>query len=574
VTFSLPWQLWACDFEYYGTDGGGHPVPLCMVARELGTGRLIRQWHGEFGARPPFPVDESAVLIAYNAAAELGCFKALGWPMPAWVLDLSPEFRAETNGLPTAYGKGLLGALDWHHVAGISQAEKDSMRDLILAGGPFTSQERHEILKYCQSDVDELAQLTERMLGRIRRNPKALGQALLRGRYMKSVAGMEHAGVPIDVPLAMAVRERRDVIRKELTREVNARFGVFDEDGRFKTGWLRAMLADREILAGWPRTPKGHVKYDEDTLKDMAKLYPWLHELAETLATLGTLKRNKLVIGPDGRNRTSLWAFTTKTSRNAPKGESIVTQPAWMRGLIKPGPGRSVCYLDWSAQEVWIAAALSGDPALLATVRSGDVYLGLAKRLGLAPEGATKETHGTTRDLFKVITLAISYGMGTKTLASQLGWTTLEARELQRLLARTYPVFYEWSRDAVATGILRGYQSSVFGWTLHASPDTKYTTFKNFPCQANGAEMMRLACILASEAGVQVDVPVHDAIMIEGDTADIADQRAVTTQGMTEAGRIVTGGLEIPVEEHTYSWPDRYMDTKGQPMWDRIMCYM
>jgi hypothetical protein len=31
--------------------------------------------------------------------AEFGCFKALNWPQPGFVLDLFTEFKASTNGL-------------------------------------------------------------------------------------------------------------------------------------------------------------------------------------------------------------------------------------------------------------------------------------------------------------------------------------------------------------------------------------------------------------------------------------------------------------------------------------------
>src|SRR5262245_15794767 len=45
------------------------------------------------------------------------------------------------------------------------------------------------------------------------------------------------------------------------------------------------------------------------------------------------------------------------------------------------------------AQEIGIAAGLSGDPNLIADFRSGDPHMRFAIRAGLAPEGATKLTH-------------------------------------------------------------------------------------------------------------------------------------------------------------------------------------
>ena len=40
----LPYRcVWAVDFEYTAPTGA-RPVPLCVVARELRTGRLVRRW--------------------------------------------------------------------------------------------------------------------------------------------------------------------------------------------------------------------------------------------------------------------------------------------------------------------------------------------------------------------------------------------------------------------------------------------------------------------------------------------------------------------------------------------------
>src|SRR5215831_12611419 len=86
------------DFEFeFGGHAGNRPRPVCMVAKDLRSGREWRLWRGEFDAAPLFPIGTDSLFIAYYASAELGCFKALGWPMPANVLDLFVEFRNLTN---------------------------------------------------------------------------------------------------------------------------------------------------------------------------------------------------------------------------------------------------------------------------------------------------------------------------------------------------------------------------------------------------------------------------------------------------------------------------------------------
>ena len=97
---------------------------------------------------------------------------ALGWPMPARILDLFTEFRCLTNGLSVPCGNGLLGALAYYGLGGIAAAEKADMRDLAIRGGPFTPAEREALLDYCQTDVDSLGRLLPAMLPDDRSTPR------------------------------------------------------------------------------------------------------------------------------------------------------------------------------------------------------------------------------------------------------------------------------------------------------------------------------------------------------------------------------------------------------------------
>ena len=65
--------------------------------------------------------------------------------------------------------------------------------------------------------------------------------------------------------------------------------------------------------------------------------------------------------------------------------------------------------------------------------------------------------------------------------------------------------------------------------------------------QANGAEMMRIACCLATERGIDVCAPVHDALLIEGPAGEIYDVVAATRTAMADASRMVLG-VEIPTD--------------------------
>ena len=185
-------EIVAADFEF-AVSPGERPDPVCLVAHEIHSGRRFRLWRDELGRVPPYATGPDVLFVAYYASAELGCYRVLGWPMPERILDLFVEFRARTNGLSTAAGNSLLGALTYFGLDSIGSIEKEDMRALVLRGGPWSGAEREAILDYCESDVSALVRLLPVMLPSI-----DLPRALLRGRYMAAVAVMEHAGVPID----------------------------------------------------------------------------------------------------------------------------------------------------------------------------------------------------------------------------------------------------------------------------------------------------------------------------------------------------------------------------------------
>ena len=103
--------------------------------------------------RAPFPTGPDVLVVVYYGSAEMGCFLALNWPMPANLLDLYVEFSNITNGKSLPSGRGLLGRLVYHGLSGVSYAEKQTMRNLAIRGGPYTPDEMTQFLEYCESDV-------------------------------------------------------------------------------------------------------------------------------------------------------------------------------------------------------------------------------------------------------------------------------------------------------------------------------------------------------------------------------------------------------------------------------------
>jgi DNA polymerase-1 len=192
---------------------------------------------------------------------------------------------------------------------------------------------------------------------------------------------------------------------------------------------------------------------------------------------------------------------------------------------------------------------------MLAAYESGDPYLSFAIQAGAVPAHATKATHGPLRELFKTCALAVQYGMGPEGLAARIGKGAAEARELLRLHHMTYPRFWRWSDAAVDHAYLYNQLRTVFGWTLHLGPGANPRSLRNFVMQANGAEMLRLACSLVIERGVRICAPVHDAILVEAPLEEIDAAVAVTQNAMADASEIVLGGVRLRSEAHVVRYP-------------------
>ena len=321
----------------------------------------------------------------------------------------------------------------------------------------------------------------------------------------------------------------------------------------------------------WPRLESGTLDLSDETFRQMARLYPAVASMRELRYSLSQLRLHDLSVGTDGRNRCLLSTFRARTGRNQPSNAKFIFGPSvWLRGLIQPEPGRAVAYTDWAQQEFAIAAALSGDSAMMEAYVSGDPYLTFAKQAEAVPPDATKETHKRERDQFKICSLAVQYGMGEKSLAQSTGQSVAHARELLRLHRQTYPRYWEWSQAAVDHAMLYGWIETVFGWRVHVGPEANPRSLANFPSQANGAEMLRLACCLATERGIRVCAPVHDAMLVEGGAEEIETVVLETQRAMREASELVLPGFPLRTDSKVVKWPDRYMDDRGRTMWDTV----
>jgi DNA polymerase I len=179
---------------------------------------------------------------------------------------------------------------------------------------------------------------------------------------------------------------------------------------------------------------------------------------------------------------------------------------------------------------------------------------------GAVPSDATKETHKSVRDQYKLAALGLQYGMGSKTLSEYVGVSLIRARALRRDHREAFPQFWKWSAGVQNAGIARRSLHTVFGWRMKVLSDASPGSLMNFPMQSNGAEMLRLSCCHAVYRDIPIIAPVHDAIMVEGPIGDIDDIVAEMKACMVRASQEVLGGPSVRVDHKVVKFPDRYVD--------------
>ena len=235
----------------------------------------------------------------------------------------------------------------------------------------------------------------------------------------------------------------------------------------------------------------------DDTFRDMARTYPRVAPIRELRSALSGMRLASLQVGDDGRNRCRLSPFRARTGRNQPSNSKFIFGPSvWLRGLIRPRPGWGLAYVDWSQQEFGIAAALSGDPAMK------EAYTQRRPLPSRSPSrpGRCRRRHQedaqAEREQFKACVLAVQYGMGEASLASAhqpAGGPRTPAPGLAPA---------DLSRRSGSGRIVRLMRRCSaadcgpgFGWQIHTRDEINDRSLRNFPMQANGAEMLRIACI-------------------------------------------------------------------------------
>lgn len=279
-------------------------------------------------------------------------------------------------------------------------------------------------------------------------------------------------------------------------------------------------LADRDQLpAGWPMTATGKRKADKAAmaLLDDHPLAVAHRQVADLSKVTGYLEKVQEYAGVTGRIHPQVNVLgASATGRMAYREPELQQFPGPARPILVPDPGREWVSIDWSSIEPVVVANCAGDRDFLAGFNDhgADLY---------APIVAAADVD---RKVAKVVLLAAMYGQGIALLASNLGVTEDQARDLQRRVFAAMPATRRFLDALRTTGDSKGATMTADGRYLPVPTDPagRVMGYKatNYFTQGTAYSVLSEAVntLEANGLGEAIYLAMHDELVVDAEAAE------------------------------------------------------
>ncbi len=353
---------------------------------------------------------------------------------------------------------------------------------------------------------------------------------------------MEDTGIKLDVAV---LRELGDQAARDITALEEELYAMAGERINLNSGpQLAKVLFEDLKLAPGRRTKTGY-STDLAVLEELAAKHSFPARLIEyrTLSKLKSTYYDALplaVDARDGRVHTSynpIGASTGRLSSSNPNLQNIpirTTQGRAIRRAFVAAQGMVLVGADYSQIELRLMAHLSGDTNLIDAFKSGeDIHASTARKIF----GITGELDPALRSRAKIVNFGIMYGMGARSLSSQMKIPLADAQDFIKNYFRVFSGVREYMDRQLDDARRSGYVQTLMGRRLYL-PQLSSThggdrssaerIAINAPIQGSAADLMKLAMIRVHHSlkpiapSARLLLQVHDELLIES-PAEAAD---------------------------------------------------
>ncbi len=352
------------------------------------------------------------------------------------------------------------------------------------------------------------------------------------------LGAMENHGVQVDMSMLSTFSKELESDLNRLEKEIYSLAGrEFSIQSPKQLG--EVLFTDLGLPVG-KKTKTGKVSTSEEVLVGLAEVHDLPAKVLEYRAT-AKLKSTYVDALPElqhpdtGRVHTSynqVVAATGRLSSSNPNLQNIPIRTERGREIRKafiPAPGYQLLAADYSQVELRVIASIAKDEAMIEAFQKGeDIHARTAREIfGLGPQ---EEVTSDQRRKAKEVNFGIPYGVSAYGLASRLGISNGEGKEMIDTYFERFPGIKAYMEQTIAQAKEHRFVTTLSGrkrWI----PDIDSSNFArrgfaertaiNMPIQGTAADIIKLAMIqiqdLAENEGwkSRMLLQVHDELVFE-----------------------------------------------------------
>ncbi len=348
------------------------------------------------------------------------------------------------------------------------------------------------------------------------------------------IGDMEIAGIELDVPFLQTFGKR---LAKELGELKTKIYDLAGEEFNLNSPAQLAQILYGRLGLSTVGLKKGKTGFSTAVgeLEKMRDAHPIIEHIMH-FRELDKLQNTYVEALPqqvaaDGRVHTSysqVIAQTGRLSSNNPNLQNIPVRTQLGREIrtafVAP-KGRVLVSADYSQIELRVAAALSGDKAMIKTFKDGtDLHQQTAAELFNVPlDEVTKDQ----RSAAKTINFGVLYGMSPHGLSVATGMDGKTAMEFINRYFDVRPKLRQYIEDTKAFAHEHQYTATIFG-RRRPCPEIKSNNFNlrssaervavNVPIQGTAADIYKLAMLAVVERlddDCKLLLQIHDELIVE-----------------------------------------------------------
>ena len=481
----------AIDTETTGLNARHNDVFCVQIGNGVDSNYIVVLYDGNYSFEDVIPYIKDKTLIGHNILFDLGFFYKHGF-IPDQVRDTMLASKIISNGHIEI--RHDFGSVMKEHLGVVYDKTEQKNIHLVKLSQPST-------IEYSFNDVDRLIELHDVLMDKIVDGGFEETYEL-HCNYIRALAYIERCGLPISSALWKAKMEEdltnsykwkqtiEDYIYDHLPQFADRQIDMFDDKKKITVS-VTSPLQMIKVFQGFniPTKDKdGKDSINESIIKKSKHPFVdmWLNyqEANHRVTTFGDSIYSQI---ENERIYTNFNPMVDTARLSTRKGHiNFLNFPAdsITRNCFEANEGNVMVVCDYSGQENFVVADLSGDAAMTASVVNGDdLHCAFARVLYPEIKDLDDDTiiknHKSKRQAAKSPRFAFQYGGSAYTIHQNEGIPLDDAYKIENAFKELHAGLYEWGDKEFNKAIKQGYIESADGWKLKLPNFDKFQEYRD-----------------------------------------------------------------------------------------------